>query len=267
MILIVSARSWVGGILLPCALSLATSGLQAQGAARGGILRSRPELPASTAVSTCPALLGQSRYDLEAHFDSEPRLSVSCVVDKVDTLGEAGGVRLIAVRYLTREIFPADSTEFPHTKTDTAEVIDIVIYTARPAASVWRAEWRRWVERAFTWDLIPHVAPHGASALIGFMACVNGTGGCSQEFLLRQANGSWRAVAPAYVTTLVQHFGEAFWKGINVDVSTLRGNVPLYSDTDGNCCPSREVTISLSLVGSTLELKTFAVHAANPPDA
>lgn len=56
-----------------------------------------------------------------------------------------------------------------------------------------------------------------------------------------------------YYRDLARRFGaNAFWKGVWVDVHTLRGSVGLYSSTDANCCPSRELDLELSLRGSDI---------------
>jgi hypothetical protein len=232
------------------------------------VLRDRPSIAMAVAVSRCPALLGNFAYELEMHDAGDRRIARSCTVASVDTLRRSAGSLLVAVRYLARQLFAADSIGFrpdPRASVDTADVLDVVIYSATAGADSWRAEWRQWVDRVVMRDMIPTAAAVRGGDLVSVLNCVNGTGGCSQDFFLRSGQAKWTAVTPRYLASLKRRFGLSFWKGVNVDVRSLQGDVPLYSPGDGNCCPSRLLSLTLQLVGHALDIKS-AVPRPAPPE-
>jgi hypothetical protein len=66
-----------------------------------------------------------------------------------------------------------------------------------------------------------------------------------------------------YYPDLERRFGSSFWKGIWVDVRTLRGSIPLYSSGDANCCPSHELRLALSLRGRDLVISSARACATS----
>ena len=228
-----------------------------------GALAHAPTVPAARAVSACPELVGGDLDELEA---SIPRDSArrTCRVAAVNTLASADGSSWRLVRYETTYIYPDDSIKrqsFPRDTADTSEVLDVVLYSVG-RDSVWTPEWHAWAERRITRDVLVDVAAHEGAALVSVNACVNGTGGCDQHFLVRRAH-RWLGVTERYYQELERHFGKnVFWKGVAVDVRTLRGTVALYSPGDANCCPSRELLLSLTFHDNELRVRAASSRAA-----
>jgi hypothetical protein len=226
-----------------------------------GTLPSSPEIESARAKSNCPSFLTGHREQLEAAVPQESSTS-TCTVERVDALGDGAGLRWWAVKYLTRHVFRADSIKRQYAlrdTADTADVIDVVIYSGQRGASPWLARWQGWAERRLTRDIDVTLAVHGALAVFSILSCVNGTGGCDQHFLGRTAS-AWVPLNEKYHAQLERRFGrDVFWKGVVVDVHTLRGAVPLYSTGDANCCPSRELHLTLMIHGTDV-----AVQSADP---
>lgn len=230
-----------------------------------GALAHASTVPAARALSICPELAGGDLDELEA---SIPRDSArrTCRVAAAKTLASVDGSNWRLVRYETTYIYPADSIKrqsYPRDTADTSEVLDVVLYSVA-GDSVWKPEWHVWADRRITRDVLVDVAAHEGAALVSVNACVNGTGGCDQHFVLRRAR-RWHDVAERYYQELERRFGKyVFWKGVAVDVRTLRGTVSLYSPGDANCCPSRELLLSLTLHGNELRVRAASARPAAP---
>lgn len=217
-----------------------------------GILTRPARVDSARARTACPLFVGGHRDELDALIP-EGSTSVTCTVERVSTLGPAAGVQWRVVKYLTRYIYPADSIKrqySPRALTDTSDVLDVVLYSAEHGDSAWRAEWQGWADRRMTRDIELSLGVHGGLAMFSVLSCVNGTGGCEQHFLGHVA-GKWIRLNDRYQAQLKQRFGRnAFWKGVVIDVHTLRGIVPLYSSGDANCCASRELRLTLKVQGT-----------------
>ena len=222
-----------------------------------GILASSPRIESERATTSCPPFLGGHRDQLEASVPKDSNTS-TCTVERVDSLGDAAGLQWRAVKYLTRYVFPADSIKRqsePHDTADTADVLDVVVYSVERGDSAWRAQWQGWAERRMTRDVDVTLGVHAGMAVFSILSCVNGTGGCDQHFLGRTAR-AWIPLNEKYHAQLERRFGRAvFWKGVVVDVRTLRGMVPLYSNDDANCCSSRQLRLRLMIRGTNVTVE------------
>jgi len=103
-------------------------------------------------------------------------------------------------------------------------------------------------------SVTPEVAstPQGG-LLLSVMSCVNGTGGCSQEFLERR-DGRWSDVRQDWLAQLPAGFAGRIRHGFRIDPRTLEGEAGFYADEDPNCCPSQLLLVSLRLAGDVLQL-------------
>ena len=231
---------------------------------RSGILSHATAMPRDRVTTMCPSSLGDHRDQLEASIPTDSN-RVTCRVEEVHALGDAVGLQWWAVKYLTRYVFPADSMErreVPSNTTDTADVLDVVIYAVERGTELWRPEWQGWAELRMTREVDVSLGVRGGMAMFSIVSCVNGTGGCDQHFLGRTAH-DWASLNEKYRTQLDRRFGgHPFWKGIVVDVRTLRGTVPLYSNEDANCCASRVLLLTLLVQGQDIVVKSAAQRAA-----
>lgn len=121
--------------------------------------------------------------------------------------------------------------------------MEIVLFEASPrtqlapafdtGAELWPV-WHEWVDTTKIRSVVPEVAnaPDGG-ALVALDECVNGTGGCTQRFLLRRGGsartttkwhggGAWRELRPVFRDSLARRFPDARRSGFHVDPRTLR---------------------------------------------
>ena len=102
----------------------------------------------------------------------------------------------------------------------------------------------------------------GGAALLSVMYCVNGTGGCGQEFLRRNPDRTWTRIRQAWFDQLPHGFLDRIRHGSRIDPHSLRGEAGFYGDRDPNCCPSQMLTVELALRGNSLVLFRHSVAAA-----
>jgi len=115
-------------------------------------------------------------------------------------------------------------------------------------------------------DISVALANHPTGVLLGAEFCINGTGGCWQEFLQR-ADSQWRELPDPYgllvaelrQTGLVVRPHGPRLAMPHIDTRTLRGVSALYDPKDGNCCPSRRVEFQLGLTSQGFRLLALAV--------
>lgn len=128
-----------------------------------------------------------------------------------------------------------------------SELVLLIATTAQQAGSdtllspVWYYRFEPEILRSVTPEI---VSVNGGDALVGIDECLNGTGGCAQNFFLRNS-GSWRVVRLAFLDSLNRHFPGAIKHGYHVDVRTLRATTAVYSPTDANGCASRVAEMRL----------------------
>lgn len=102
-------------------------------------------------------------------------------------------------------------------------------------------------------------------SVIELTSCLNGTGGCSQDFLefvggkvmplAADIEGQVKAVLPAGFTQL---------KSPVVDLDTLRGEGGAWAKDDPDCCPSYKVVFDVELSGQALRIRGAKVSAVKP---
>lgn len=104
-------------------------------------------------------------------------------------------------------------------------------------------------------SITPEIAAAGSSGtLFSVMRCVNGTGGCGQDFLIRQPEGRWVAVRQDWMKQLPAGYAGRIRHGTRIDPLTLVGESGFYGDADPNCCPGQILTVNLALRGNSLIL-------------
>jgi hypothetical protein len=103
--------------------------------------------------------------------------------------------------------------------------------------------------------------------LVGVAYCLNGTGGCAQEFLTRGSDRTWTAVRQPWRRQLPPGFDGRIRHGVSIDPDTLRGEAGFYGDGDPNCCPSQTLVVRLALRRSSLVLLRQTVVPSPSPGA
>ena len=94
--------------------------------------------------------------------------------------------------------------------------------------------------------------------LLAVDICVNGTGGCHEEWLTEYAGDHWAVVEQSYLSELATRAPEGFalHKGRRIDLETTTGEQPIAKESDANCCPSGLMRFSVWLDGRRLKLVT-----------
>jgi hypothetical protein len=199
------------------------------------------------------------------HGDS--LLTSRCDVVDYRALGPAPGEAWYAARYHWTSVFTAEDTARGATARDTATEEEAVVFAqSKPGRvrPIWHARYDTG-EYAVWRSITPEVAARGDSTvLLSVMSCVNGTGGCSQEFLQRHADGHWAPVWQLWFDQLPKGYSGRIRHGVRIDPRTLKAEALFYGDRDPNCCASSMLRAQLVLRGDSLALGRQAVVPLPP---
>lgn len=236
------------------------------------MLRNGATLSLSALSSKCPLFVKRAEKVSEIFEPEDKPLHSWCTVDSTYTLPVADGRRWMAVVYGTRlEYEPtAEQKKYILTPRDTDVFVTAVLYSAASpahtpvAASLWRAEWMTTVAQRIVYDVYPDLIgrPDG-SALIAIQYCINGTGGCWQEYMHR-VRGQWTKVVEAWRTQLPAIPDGHVGKGAGIALRTMRGSYGVYGPRDANCCPARELLLDVELRSDSLVLKSWRIEKSEP---
>jgi hypothetical protein len=108
----------------------------------------------------------------------------------------------------------------------------------------------------------PEIGWTKTGVLLTVIACVNGTGGCSQEFLRQHPDGRWGPVWQIWLDQLPKGFAGRLQHGFRIDPQSLKGDAGFYGPRDPNCCPSQSLHFELALSGDSLALRSHSVGPA-----
>jgi hypothetical protein len=190
-------------------------------------------------------------------------VSTHCEVIAYEALGRAPA-GWIAARYRWTSLFSAENKARGPAARDTVTEEEPVLFEVRAPGQV-RPVWHERFDAGEygVWrSITPEVASTSrGTTLLSVMSCVNGTGGCSQEFLQHHADGRWHGVRQDWLDQLPAGFIGRIRHGIRIDPPSLRGEAGFYGDGDPNCCPSQRLMIDLELSGDSLVLRRQVVVA------
>lgn len=223
-----------------------------------GVLSTAQWYADSTVIRNCPSfVLADSGVFKEGRVGHRPSASIRswCNVDTSYALPSADRTRWLTVVYNRSFVPPADSVRRTSPGTaDTVVLVTAVLYKYRDHILSWSPEWMGTVERELTWSISLHTAERpDRSMLVGMRYCINGTGGCWQRYLRRQ-DGNWTAIEEHFWKQIPGIPGGRIGKGAGIDLRTLSGSYGVYFAADANCCPSRQIFLTLDLRGDTLML-------------
>jgi hypothetical protein len=228
-----------------------------------GLLRGQPRVSSASAAQHClglPIALPNDRIE-GPHGDS--LVSAHCDVVEYKVARVASATRFSIARYRWRSVFTAEDSGRGASARDTVPEEEVVLFeSTRPGLvhAVWHA--RIETGRMAVWaSVTPEIAPSPSGAmLLSVMECLNGTGGCGQEFLQRRASGQWAGVWQAWLDQLPAGFLGKIRHGVRIQLRTLRGTAGFYGDGDPNCCASSRLVVQLKLRGDSLHLAHYAVE-------
>ena len=140
---------------------------------------------------------------------------------------------------------PADSVEWD----------EVVLLRARAEDASMVPVWHIRTERII--EVLQDVKAQARTEglLIEVLICLNGTGGCSREYLL-DSRSELRYVDKVFADELKAMLtgGQHLHGGMRLDLQTLRGMWPVAVPGDGNCCPSLMFDYAVRLDGVRLML-------------
>ncbi len=226
------------------------------------LLPGQPGLPGAEARSRCLTLPADPPRDrLEGPFGDSLQ-ATRCEVVSFDTLGAAPGGPYHAATYRWSSIYSAEDTSRGATARDTVVETEVVLFAAAEPGRV-RPLWHQRIEAGpyAVWRSLSGAiaAPDGATALFAVTYCLNGTGGCGQEFYRRTPAGAWGPVRQVWLRALPASHAAGIRHGVSIDPGTLVAEAGFYGDDDPNCCPSQLLRAELALAGDSLLLRRHEV--------
>lgn len=179
-----------------------------------------------------------------------PAADSSCRVVNLVPLGTAGQDDWYVARY-RRSVIHADSFA-----TDTMDLDELVLFARAPHASDARLAWHLVRDRDYEFLDTLRWVPTRHGVFLDLLTCLNGTGGCGDEYL-RFDGARWRVITQPFAKDLQSRLPADHWlhKGRQLDLETLTGVWPVAAPGDANCCPSLELSFSLRLVNDALVLR------------
>jgi hypothetical protein len=146
------------------------------------------------------------------------------------------------------------------------ELEEFVVIEA--SGSGYRTVWHDPVDLRFHSLRAGPVAGVDGATVVAYWTCLQGTGGCAQQFLIRDGGG-WGIVEQAYLSDLARLAPEGWslHKGRELDLSSLTGIQPLLGPDDANCCPAGSIGFSVSLQGRAFVLEDASVDVPEPEPA
>ena len=230
-----------------------------------GVLPAAPAVPDMEAGRRCLSLPAAPPDDRLQGPHGDSLVATRCAVLTYGPLAPDSAAGWTAARYRWTSVFTAEDTTRPRAARDTVVEEEAVVFLpagvgrARP---VWHTRFETGSYAVWR-SVTPEVAATGAgTGLLSVMSCVNGTGGCGQEFLRRYADGRWAPVWQVWLDQLPEGFAGRIRHGLRIDPRTLAGTAGFYGSRDPNCCPAEELRFLLALRGDSLLLGRYAVVPA-----
>lgn len=223
-----------------------------------GLLVGAAEVPAAEAARKClPFPAAPSKELLESLPYGSSIISTKCdVVERKDT---APGWVTFRYRW-TSGFAPDDAAQFSAARNTVTEDEVVLLTVARSGRlrPVWHARYQSDYRGVFR-SVTPELVVKRSTTLLSVQSCINGTGGCMQEFIQRGADGRWRPLKQLWLQQLPAGLAQRIRKGARIEPGTLKSEVGLYRERDPNCCPSDMLHVDLAIRGDALVLVRHAV--------
>jgi hypothetical protein len=227
-----------------------------------GLLTGRPSITEIEARQHCLTLPADAPNDRLQSPHGDLLINTHCEVvpdQPLDGLLPAGWT---TSRYRWTSVFSGEDTTRGPDAQDAVTEEEVVLFEPSAPGHI-RAVWHARYDTgpyAIWRSVTPEVAQTSeGGTLLSVMSCVNGTGGCGQEFLQRSPDGRWLPVWQDWLDQLPQGFLGQIRHGVRIDPRTLQGEAGFYGDLDPNCCPSQRLVFQLELRGDSLVLGHHAL--------
>jgi hypothetical protein len=235
--------------------------LLTQGDLAVGLLHGQASVPETRARKNCLSLPVDAPNDRLQGPHGDSLVANQCQAVRYRALGTGSKSGWSSAEYRWVSLFTAEDTTLGSSARDTVAEDEVVLFAAAKSGRV-RPVWHERFEtgRHALWrSVTPEIAKFGADILLSIQHCVNGTGGCSQDFLRRSPSGQWTSVRQVWIDQLPGAIGGRINHGVQIDVQSLRGEGGVYGARDPNCCPSELLRVQLGLRGDSLVLRSQTV--------
>jgi hypothetical protein len=211
-----------------CAYAQELPGLPAPGDSRHsmlreamlGLLRDQRARLVAEVRKRCLKLPVAPPNDRLAGPHGDTLVSESCRVAEVRALSTGALSQWTMARYQWTSIFTAEERSRGEDARDTVAEEEVVVFDA-PDVGQLRPVWHaRFETRAYAvWrSITPELAVTAVgTTLLSVMSCMNGTGGCGQEFLQRTREGRWSGVNQVWLDQLPAGFSGRIRHGVRID--------------------------------------------------
>jgi hypothetical protein len=226
-----------------------------------GLLHGQASVPETRAREKCISLPVEAPNDRLQGPHGDSLVTTRCEVVRYSALASASRSGWASAEYRWVSLFTAeDTTRGPAARDTVSEDEVVLLEAAQPGrvSPVWHERFE--TGRHALWrSVTPEIAKIGGSVLLSIQHCVNGTGGCSQDFLRRSLRRQWTSVRQAWIDQLPRALAGRIDHGMRISVRDLRGEGGLYGPRDPNCCPSELLRVQLELRGDSLVLRSRTV--------
>lgn len=190
------------------------------------------------------------------------RIETSCRMTETGELRRVEGERFRFARYRRRIVMPPQNPRWPNDRPIIEEEVVVLFSRAAEGGRLRPVYMAMYGPRFIASVHLKTARAPGGGVLLSVLECVNGTGGCGQDFMLRRG-GRWRQVREPWFRQLPASVRQGFMRGSYIDPATLEGGAGLFSEGDGNCCPSRGLDVRVRLRGDSLVLRDYRI--GGPP--
>jgi hypothetical protein len=221
-----------------------------------GLLPAHGAVPVTQAAKVCVPLQKDEEGDEIQGPHGDSLIASSCRVASFGPADSTVPSRWMTAHDTWTSVYTAEDSSRGAGARDTATEEEVVLFqTAGPGRliPVWHSRFETG-DHAIWRSVTPEVAPARGGTLLSVMQCVNGTGGCSQEFLLRHPDGHWLPVWQSWLDQLPRGFEGRIRHGVRIEPKTLQGEAGFYGDQDPNCCPSQALIVHLTMRRDSLVL-------------
>ena len=227
-----------------------------------GLLTGQPSIPEIEARQHCLTLPVDAPNDRLQSPHGSQLISTNCEIISDQPLDGVLPAGWVTSRYRWTSVFTAeDATRGPDAQ-DIVTEEEVVLFEPTVSGQV-RAVWHARFDTgpyAIWASVTPEVAQTSeGGTLLSVMSCVNGTGGCGQEFIQRHPDGRWFPVWQHWLDQLPKGFLGRIRHGVRIDPRTLQREAGFYGDRDPNCCPSQRLIVELQLRDNSLVLVHHAL--------
>jgi hypothetical protein len=190
-----------------------------------GLLTEQASIPEIEVRQHCLALRADAPDDGLQSPHGDFLISTSCEVVPDQPLDRQLPARWITFRFHWTSVFTAEDKARGPDARDTVTEEEVVLVEASAPGQV-RAVWHTRFDTGpyAVWaSVTPEIAlTSDGKTLLSVTSCVNGTGGCGQEFIERHPDGRWYPVHQDWLDQLPRGFLGRIRHGVRIDPRTLK---------------------------------------------